>query len=103
MPTNFVKNAKPKTATAKSRKTWNFINILKGRSEKNRHKRSRGSNTKTVMITKLEKNVYQESSVLMKYMFVNWRHDKKLKAFNNKVSMSINHFKPSTAPIHTMP
>jgi hypothetical protein len=97
MPTNFVDSAKPKTATAKSRKTWNFISILRARSEKkkNRHKRNGGSNRKSIKITKLKKKdfYHQESSVLMKFMFVNWSRDKKPKAFNDEVSMSIDHFK----------
>jgi len=105
MSTNFVENAKPKTTTAKSRKTWNFISILKARSGKNRHKRNRGSNRKTVKITKLKKkDRYKEHSVLMKYMFVSWSRDNEPKAFNDQVSMSINHFKTidSTYSVHCL-
>jgi len=40
----------------------------------------------------------------MKYMFVNWAHDKKAKTFNDKVSMPINHFKTigSTYSYHAL-
>jgi len=34
MTTNFVQNAKPKTAASKSRVQWDYINLLKGRNKK---------------------------------------------------------------------
>ena len=34
----------------------------------------------------------------MKYMFVKWPLDKNSKAFNDKVSMSIDHFKTINSP-----
>jgi len=65
MTTNFVQNAKPKTATSKSWVTWDFINLLKGPNKKNRHKRDRGDNQKTVKIIQVDKII-----VSKKFLFL---------------------------------
>jgi len=66
MTTNFVQNAKPKTATSKSWVTWDFINLLKGPNKKNRHKRDRGDNQKTVKIIQGKKILVAKKVLLLR-------------------------------------
>jgi len=71
MSSNFITNAKPKTANAKSRHTWEHFNSLKP-GKKTRRKHKGGSNGKSVTVIKNPSPCFEPSSVLMKYMFINW-------------------------------
>jgi len=69
---NFFTNAEPKTANAKSRQTWEYFNSLKS-GKKTRQKLKGGSHRKSVTVIELNPSpCFEPSSVLMKYMFINW-------------------------------
>mmetsp|Transcript_24972 Transcript_24972/g.52755 ORF Transcript_24972/g.52755 Transcript_24972/m.52755 type:complete len:107 (-) Transcript_24972:62-382(-) len=91
MSSNFIINAKPKTANAKSRERWEHCNSLK--SQKRIRQKCKGrSKRKSVTIIQLNPSTrFEPSSVLMKYMFINWGNKEDEK--KNQESMSMDDFK----------
>jgi len=92
MSSNFIINAKPKSSNAKSHKTLEHCNSLKP-PKKPRQKRKGRSDTKPVTVIKLNPSPqFEPSSVMMKFMFINWSNDEEEKNYTQE-SMSINDFK----------
>mmetsp|Transcript_7204 Transcript_7204/g.14194 ORF Transcript_7204/g.14194 Transcript_7204/m.14194 type:complete len:87 (+) Transcript_7204:148-408(+) len=79
MSSNFIINAKQKSANAKTHETWEHCNSLKP-LKKPRRKRKGRSDQKSVTVIKLNPSPqFEPSSVMMKFMFINWSNDEEEK------------------------